>query len=204
MCEIEQTVFIVDDDQAVLKGIKILVESIGIKAETFVSARDFLDGHSPARWGCLVLDIRMPEISGLELQKVLKERRISLPIIIVTGHGDAPTAVEAMKEGAFDFIEKPFSEQILLGKIQRALAQDAQARRADAEIARIKTKFAKLTKKEHEVMEFVVAGNSSKKIAFELGVSHKTVEAHRTNIMEKLGVKSAVQLTRLAMEANLG
>jgi FixJ family two-component response regulator len=203
MSEFEQTVFIVDDDYAVLKGLKLLVKSVGMNAETFDSARDFLDGYDPACSGCLVLDVRMPGMSGLELQKSLKGRGIGLPVIIITGHGDAPTAVEAMKAGAFDFIEKPFSEQILLGKIQKALAQDAQTRRAEARLDQVRAKFERLTKKENIVMEFVVAGKSSKKIASELDISHKTVEAHRSNIMEKLGVKSAVQLTRLAMDANM-
>ena len=199
----EPTAFVVDDDIAVLDSLKALIESVGIDVATFSTANDFLDTYQPSMCGCLVLDIRMPGMSGLELQKVLKDRDIFIPVIIISGHADIEMAVRAMKREAFDFIEKPFSDQVLLDRIQQAIAKDTNDRRQQAEIEDLRKKFSLLTDREWKIMEQVTLGKTSKEIGPELGISHKTVEVHRTNIMEKLGVKSAIQLTRLAWEAKL-
>jgi two-component system response regulator FixJ len=199
----EPTVFVVDDDIAVLGSLKALIESVGIDVETFSTADDFLNTYKSSRCGCLVLDIRMPGMSGLELQKVLKDRDIFMPVIIISGHADIEMAVRAMKRDAFDFIEKPFSDQVLLDRIQQAIAKDTNDRRQQTEIDDLRKRFSLLTGREWKIMEMVTLGKTSKEIGPELGISHKTVEVHRTNIMEKLGVKSAIQLTRLAWEAKL-
>lgn len=204
MASVEPTVFVVDDEQPVRDSLRWLLEPLKLNIETYASARDFLSAYDPARPGCLVLDVRMPRMSGLELQEELNARQVRLPVIMITGHGDVPIAVRSMKEGALDFIEKPFSEQVLLERIQHALAADARQRRELAEHAAVHERIAALTVREREVLERVVAGKSNKLIATELGVSTKTVEAHRAKAMEKLGTHSVAELTTLYITSGLG
>ena len=175
----ELTVFVVDDDRAMRKSLRWLIESIDLRVETYESAQAFLDHYDPDRPGCVVLDVRMPGMSGLDLQDHLRERDIDIPIIIVTAYGEVPMAVRAIKAGALDFIEKPVCDQILLDHIQDALELDRKRRQVRAENQEITERLESLTKREAEVMDYVVAGLSSKKIANELGVSFKTIEAHR-------------------------
>jgi len=192
------TVFIVDDDGAVRHSLALLVKSMALRAETFESARAFLDEYDPGRPGCLVLDIRMPLMSGLELQQVLAERSIAIPIIFITGHGDVSMAVHAMRAGAVDFVEKPFKDQDLLDRINQALTLDRQRRAAADQLDSIRVRFASLTPRELEVMQRIVQGQANKVIALELGVSERTVEIHRAKVMSKTGAKSLAELVAMA------
>src|SRR5215470_10794826 len=197
----DATVFVVDDDQAVRQSLDLLIKSVGHRVQTFRSAQEFLDGYDPARPGCLILDIRMPGMSGLELQKTLRERQIDIPTIFITGHGDVPVAVRALKDGAFDFLEKPFSKQLLLENIRDALKTDAEHRRRRGQKDGVTTRLACLTEREKQVMDLVVAGKVNKEVAAALGLSKKTVEVHRANVMQKLGVDSLADLVKLAVTA---
>lgn len=198
----EPTVFIVDDDDAVRDSLEDLVDSVGLKAEIFASAQEFLAAYDPLRAGCLVLDIRMPGMSGLELQEKLGERQAVLPIIFITGHGDIPMAVEAMRRGAVDFIQKPFRDQDLLDRINSALAQGV-GRREDMEEQRaIEERIHSLTRRERQVMEMVVEGKANKVIAIDLGLSQRTVEVHRANVMEKMRTKTLADLVRMVSRAS--
>ncbi len=192
----EPTVFVVDDDEAVCRSLRLLIETVGLKVQTYGSAQDFLDGYDPAQVGCLVLDVRMPGMSGLELQSKLTAEGINIPVIMVTGHGDVPLAVQAIKAGAMDFIEKPFRDQILLDNIQKAIGLEAQTWCEQAEQASIEEKLASLTPREYEIMDLLILGRSNKAIAYELGISQKTVDFHRAHILEKMGVDSVVELVR--------
>ena len=198
----KSTVFVVDDDQAMRNSLKWLIESVGVRVESFASADDFLAGYQPGRSGCLVLDVRMPGMSGLDLQEYLVEHNIQIPAVIITGHGDVPMAVRAMKSGAIDFIEKPFNDEVLLDAIRRAIAYEEQQRSHYSENLRIKERLAHLTPREHEVMEMVTDGRSNKEIANSLGVSAKTIEAHRARVMEKMQAGSLAELVRMALVAN--
>jgi RNA polymerase sigma factor (sigma-70 family) len=193
----QPTVFIVDDNPAIRKSLRWLIESVGLQVQTHESAQDFLDRYDPSRPGCVVLDVRMPGLSGLELQETLRERDIDIPIIIVTGYADVPMAVRAMRAGAVDFIEKPVSDQLLLDDIQRAIAQDAQNRQYSAEHRILNERISRLTPREHQVMQKVVDGLSSREIATEFSVSIKTVESHRAKIMKKMGATNAPHLIRM-------
>jgi len=195
---LEPTVFVVDDDAAVRQSFEWLVGSVGLRTETFESARAFLKAYDPARPGCLVLDVRMPGMSGLELQERLLAEGITLPIIMVSGYGDVPTAVRVMKQGAVDFVEKPFSDQAMLDRIQASIERDQRTREADAERAGARDSRASLTRRETEVMESVIAGRSNKEIARALAISPKTVEVHRANVMKKMRADSLADLVRLA------
>jgi len=198
----EPTVFIVDDDDEVRDSLEDLVDSVGLKAEIFASAQEFLAAYDPLRAGCLVLDIRMPGMSGLELQEKLGERQAVLPIIFITGHGDVPMAVEAMRRGAVDFIQKPFRDQDLLDRINSALAQGV-GRREDMEEQRaIEERIHSLTRREYQVMEMVVEGKANKVIAIDLGLSQRTVEVHRANVMEKMRAKTLADLVRMVPRAS--
>ena len=199
---IEPIVFVVDDDQAMRNSLKWLIESIGMQVETYASASEFIDSYYPGRAGCLLLDVRMPGMSGLELQAYLSRQEIRIPIVIITGHGDVSMAVRAMKAGAVDFIEKPFNDQALLDSIRNALDFDEQQRSLQAQRAEIAARLAQLTPREHEVMEMVTDGRSNKEIAAELGVSAKTVEAHRARVMEKMQADSLAELVRMALIAS--
>jgi RNA polymerase sigma factor (sigma-70 family) len=184
----EQTVFVVDDDAAVRDSIKELVESVGLQAEGYDSALAFLDAFESQRPGCLVLDVRMAEMSGLVLQERLNELKASIPVILLTGHGDVPMAVQAMRSGAVDFIQKPYREQALLDSINAALATDVPARLSSVATDDVEQRLSSLTGREREVLDQILSGLTSKEIARELGVSPRTVEAHRKNLLQKLGI----------------
>jgi len=193
------TVFVVDDDPAIRESLGWLIESVGLKVKMFATAQEFLEGYDPTLPGCLVLDIRMPGMSGLDLQNELAARKVNIPILVITGHAEVPVAVRAMKAGAFDFIEKPFSDQLLLDRIRRAIEKDAGFRRARSQRAEVAARLAQLTPREREVMDLVVAGKANKVIASELGLSPKTVEVHRAHVMKKMQVGSLADLVRLGM-----
>jgi FixJ family two-component response regulator len=194
-------VFVVDDDEAVCESLRLLIGDIGLEVRTFTSAKQFLEQYDASHPGCLVLDVRMSGMSGLELQSRLVEMAVRIPTIIITGHADVPMAVEAMKAGAMDFIEKPFRDQVLLDSIQKAVDMDLRSRRQHRERQDVQSKMELLTQREREVMERLVAGKSNKSIAFDLGISQKTVDFHRANILEKVGVSSVVELVRLTQRA---
>jgi FixJ family two-component response regulator len=189
-----QTVFVVDDDEAVRDSIQELVESVGLQAEGYDSALAFLDAFESQRPGCLVLDVRMAEMSGLVLQERLNELKASIPVILLTGHGDVPMAVQAMRSGAVDFIQKPYREQALLDSINVALATDAAARRSSVVTDDVEQRLASLTGREREVLDKILSGLTGKEIARELGVSPRTVEAHRKNLLHKLGIATVKAL----------
>jgi RNA polymerase sigma factor (sigma-70 family) len=197
----DMTVFVVDDDQAMRASLQWLIESVGMKVQTYDSAQAFLDAYYPGRAGCLLLDVRMPGMSGLELQEYLVRREIRLPVIIITGHGDVSMAVKAMKAGAVDFIEKPFDDEELLNSIRNAVQHDEKRRALRARRADIAARMAELTPREHEVMGMVTEGKSNKEIATSLGVSAKTVEVHRARVMDKMRADSLAELVRLALIA---
>jgi FixJ family two-component response regulator len=197
----EAIVFIVDDDDAVRESLVFLMKSVNQKAEAYGSAQEFLDSFNPDQAGCLLLDIRMPGMSGLELQSKLKELHSILPIIFITGHGDVPMAVKAIQAGAADFIQKPFRDQELLDRIQEVLTEDASIRTEKLERQEILQRIESLTDREKEVMEQVVEGKANKVVAIDLNVSQRTVEIHRANVMEKMKAKSLAQLVRLVMRA---
>jgi FixJ family two-component response regulator len=193
------TVFVVDDDPAIRESLRWLIESVGLNVRVFSTAQEFLEGYDPSTPGCLVLDIRMPGMSGLDLQNELATREIQVPIIIITGHAEVPVAVRALKAGAMDFIEKPFSDQLLLDRILRAIEVDAQSRRVRSEQAEVAARLGQLTPRERQVMDLVIAGKANKVIASELGLSPKTVEVHRAHVMKKMQVASLADLVRLGM-----
>ncbi|MBI4514773.1 MAG: response regulator transcription factor [Deltaproteobacteria bacterium] len=196
---LEPTVFVVDDDAAMRESLRWLLQSVGLLVETYSTAEGFLDSCDPERPGCLVLDVRMPGMSGLGLQEELARRCIALPAIIITGYAEVPTAVRALKSGAFDFIEKPFSDQLLLERVRQAIEVDRAARRVRAARTEAANRLARLSAREREILEFVVAGQPNKVIALTLGVSAKTVEAHRARIMRRLHVDTLADLVRLVM-----
>lgn len=197
--EPEPTVHIVDDDPGVRKALALLMCSAGLQAQTYESAQDFLDRYEPGRLGCVILDIRMPGMSGLELQQELVARRDPIPIIILTGHGDIPMAVRAIKAGALDFIEKPFQNGTLLSLVSTGLERDRAAREERARHEAIANRLARLTPREREVMEHLIHGELSKVAAAELGISPRTVEIHRARILEKLGVRSISEVVRITL-----
>jgi FixJ family two-component response regulator len=197
----EPVVFVVDDDEAVCEALGYLLRSQGFNVQTFRSAEDFLAHDHPSRSGCLVLDVRMHGMSGLELQARLVRQTLSLPVIIITGHGDIPMAVRAMRAGAVDFLEKPVSDELLLERIRAALDLDRRQREQQREDARLTARLAVLTTREREVMELIVAGCANKQVAAELGVAEKTVEAHRQHMLRKMGVRNAVQLVQVILAA---
>ncbi len=187
-------VYVVDDDNSLRQSMEWLVESLGLQIASFASAQEFLDQFDPKVPGCLVVDVRMPGMSGLDLQQWLSERHIRIPVIVMTAFGDAQTAVRAMKGGAFDFIEKPFNNQHMIDLLQAGLAADAAARRDDAIRAEVARRVATLTARERQVMDLVVAGRSNKDVGSELGISLKTVEAHRAKVMTKMRARSFAEL----------
>jgi FixJ family two-component response regulator len=189
-----QTVFVVDDDAAVRDSIAELADSVGLDAECYASAREFLDAFRAERPGCLVLDVRMAAMSGLALQERLNEMTITIPVIVITGHGDVPMAVQAMRNGAIDFIQKPYRDQALLDSINTALAQNRKARHPDAEQDKFDRLLATLTEREHEVLEHLKKGKTSKQIASALEISPRTAEVHRRNLLHQLGIGSAREL----------
>ncbi|MBL8471531.1 MAG: response regulator transcription factor [Rhodocyclaceae bacterium] len=195
----EGTVHIVDDEADVREALALLVRSVGLAAASYASAYDFLQRYRPGAAGCAVFDVRMPGMSGLDLQEKLRRDGIALPIIFMTGHGDVPMAVRAMRAGALDFIEKPFNDQEMLDRIQAAIARDAEARDAAADLRQVAARHADLTPREREVMQLIVAGRLNKQIADELGLSTRTVELHRAHLMEKMQADSLSHLVRMAL-----
>ena len=200
MKEQSPVVFIVDDDEAVRSSLRLLLKSVGLVPTALGSACEFLDKYDPAQPGCLVLDVRMPEMSGLELQEKLNLQGAVIPVIFITGHGDVPMAVEAMQAGAFDFLQKPFRDQDLIDRIQRALEGDRTNRAALNERSLIRERLESLTPREREVLALVTCGKSNKVMAADLGVSQRTVEIHRGRVMEKMGASSLAQLVRMIMD----
>jgi len=200
---VNQTIYVVDDDQAVRESLCWLLESVDLPVVTYASAQEFLANYNPEMGGCLILDVRMPGMSGLELQNKLTEIECTLPILIVTGHGDVPMAVRALKNGAVDFIEKPFNDQKLLERIQHCLDQDRAQREARSMQRIMQARYEQLTPREQEVLVRVVAGKLNKVIATELGISSKTVEAHRANIMEKMHASSLAELVTMCVTVGL-
>ena len=186
----EATVFIVDDDQGIRHAMGLLMRSVGLRHEVYSSANEFLEGHDGSENGCLVLDIRMPGMGGLELQDKLLEMQSAIPIIFITGHGDIPMAVEAMQKGAVDFIQKPFRDQELLDRIADALDAASRKQTERAKKSEVRDRINALTNREREVLELVVTGKPNKIIAHELGVSQRTIEIHRARVMEKMSKES--------------
>ncbi|MDH3351524.1 MAG: response regulator transcription factor [Gammaproteobacteria bacterium] len=197
----QPTVFIVDDDPAIRFAMQALMDSVNIEHEIYASGDEFLEGVNDHRAGCLVLDIRMPGLGGLELQDELVKRGSTLPIIFITGHGDVPMAVDAMQKGAVDFIQKPFRDQDLLDRIREALKTDQERREEQQKHAEVAERLARLTNREREVFDLVVTGKPNKVIAYELGVSQRTVEIHRARVMEKMQARSLADLVKMHMTA---
>lgn len=195
----DSTIFIVDDDQEVREAIGLLLESVGLAAEAFASAQDYLAQFDPTRPGCLVLDVRMKGMSGLDLQQRLGEEPLHPPIIVITGHGDVPMAVRAVKNGAIDFIEKPFNDQVLLDAVHRALEQDAGRRGQASRLADIQERLQRLTPREREILDLVIAGKRNKVVAADLNITQSTVEAHRARVMEKMDARSLSDLMRMML-----
>jgi FixJ family two-component response regulator len=194
------TVFVVDDDESVRSSLKFLLRSASLESRAFGSAQEFLETYDPAQPGCIVLDVRMPGMSGLELQQELNLRGAIIPVIFITGHGDVPMAVEAMQHGAHDFLQKPFKDEDLIERVRRALARDAKTRTALEEHKSIRTRLQSLTPREREVLALMAQGKPNKIMAHELGVSQRTVEIHRARVMEKSGASSLAELVRMVMD----
>jgi len=203
MTPLNATVFVVDDDPLVRDALKSLLESVGLKTHTFSSAREFLDHDHPDEPCCLVLDVRMPLLSGLDLQDELAKRDFTIPVIFITGHGTVPLSVRAMKAGAMDFIQKPFEDQDLLDAIYLAIEQDRQAKLKQAETREIKRRIEFLTPREYEVFALVVVGKLNKQIAFDLEISENTVKTHRARVMKKMQAESLADMVRLSEKADM-
>jgi FixJ family two-component response regulator len=198
-----QIVHIVDDDDAVRSSLRLLMKSIGLQAQISASAPEFLAQFDPEQPGCIVLDVRMPGMSGLELQQQLNLRGATIPVIFITGHGDIPMAVEAMQHGAFDFLPKPFRDQDLIDRVQRALQADTENRDKLKQKDAIRARFDSLTPREREVLELVTQGKANKVMAGDLGVSQRTIEIHRARVMEKMEARSLAELVRMTMDLNV-
>jgi two-component system response regulator FixJ len=201
LSDAQPLVFVVDDDEAVRSSLKLLLKSVGLPATLYSSAQEFLAAYDPHQSGCVVLDVRMPGMSGLELQQLLNLKGATIPVIFITGHGDIPMAVEAMQQGAFDFLQKPFRDQDLLDRVQRALEKDRKTRLELGERDRIRDRLESLTPREREVLTLVTRGKPNKVMAAELGVSQRTVEIHRARVMEKMGASSLAQLVRMVLDS---
>ncbi|WP_367026993.1 response regulator [Methylococcus sp. ANG] len=201
MLRADSTVFVVDDDAAVLKAVERLLRAEGLEVAAFRSPREFLDCHDPGVPGCLVLDLSMPDLDGLALQRALAERGEARPTVFLSGHGDIPASVRAMKQGAVDFLTKPVNDADLLEAVRQAIARDLGARAKDTEMADLRSRLATLTPRELEVLGHVVAGRLNKQIAADLGTVEKTVKVHRARIMQKLRASSVAELVRIAVRA---
>ncbi len=199
----EPTVFVVDDDEAMRHSLEWLITSAGLRTQSFGSAEEFLRTYYPGQAGCVLLDVRMPGMSGMELQAYLAREEIRIPVIIITGHGDVGMAVKAMRAGALDFIEKPFNDESLIASLRSALAADQQRRVDRVQRSEIARRLAELTPREHEVMAMVTDGRSNREIAASLGVSTKTVEAHRSRVMDKMRADSLAELVRMCLVAGI-
>lgn len=199
MRDAESRVFIVDDEEPVRDSIGLLLRSVGLRSQGYPDARAFLDAYRPELPGCLVLDIRMPRMSGLELQQELNRRGWGIPVIFITGHGDVPMAVEAMRAGAVDFLQKPFKDDELIRRVQKALDQDERLREQLSGLEQIRARFEGLTPREREIAARLVAGEANKVIAIDLGLSERTVELHRAHIMQKMEARGLAQLVQMLM-----
>ena len=199
----EPVIYVVDDDEAVRQSLEFLLKTAGATVRSFDSAKAFLDILPEVRFGCVVTDVRMPEITGIDLLKRLKEVKPEMPVIVITGHGDIALAVEAMKIGAVDFLEKPFDDDHLLAAVRSALDKEADAAKRNAQVSEIHDKLAALSNRERQVLEGLVAGHANKNIAFDLGISPRTVEIYRANLMTKMGANSLSDLVRMAMMAGI-
>lgn len=197
------TVFVVDDDEAARDSLRWLISSVNLEVETFSSAQEFLDTIDPRRVGCLLLDMRMPGMSGLALLTKLRESDVNIPVVFLTGHGDVPMAVRALKAGALDFLEKPYNDQVLLDCIHNALEHSARIHQTHDERRKIEDLYATLTPREQEVMKMVVKGLANKQVSNNLAISIKTVETHRARIMEKMRADSVSHLVRAAVALEL-
>jgi two-component system, LuxR family, response regulator FixJ len=199
----DSVIYIIDDDEAVRQSLEFLLKTAGLKAQAFESARAFFEVLPQVSFGCVITDVRMPEITGIDLLKKVKEVNPDLPVIVITGHGDISLAVEAMKIGAMDFLEKPFDDDQLLASVRTALDREAEVARRHAELANIHQKLAALSNRERQVLEGLVVGNPNKTIAFDLGISPRTVEIYRANLMTKMAANSLSDLVRMAMTAGI-
>lgn len=198
MTESDAMVFVVDDDTSLRESLQNLIRSVGLRVEAFASAQEFLHSERPDVPGCLVLDVRLPGLSGLDLQKRMAEAEVEIPIVFITGHGDIPMTVQAMKAGAVEFLPKPFRDQDLLDAIQQALERDRKSREQRAEVEVLRSRFDLLTPREREVMPLLVAGLLNKQIAAELGSSETTVKIHKHHVMEKMRAGSLAELVTIA------
>jgi FixJ family two-component response regulator len=194
------TVHVVDDDDAVRSSLRLLLKSVGLPTVAHASAHEFLAAWDADQPGCLVLDVRMPGMSGIELQAELNQRGAIIPVVFISGHGDIPMAVEAIQHGAFDFLQKPFRDQDLIDRVQRALASDADHRQLLQQRETLRQRYDSLTPREQEVLQLVTQGKANKVMAGDLGVSQRTVEIHRARVMEKMGAQSLAQLVRMVLE----
>ncbi len=199
----EATIYVIDDDEAVRQSIEFLLKTAGIEVRSFESAKAFLDVLPEITGGCVVTDVRMPDITGIDLLRRVREVKPELPVIVITGHGDVPLAVEAMKLGAADFLEKPFDDDLLIASARSALHQVADTTKRNAGVAEIHDKLAGLSNRERQVLEGLVAGKPNKVIAFDLGISPRTVEIYRANLMTKMSANSLSDLVRMAMLAGI-
>jgi two-component system response regulator FixJ len=199
----EPMVYVIDDDDAVRHSLEFLLKTAGIAVSGFESAKAFLEILPRIKSGCIITDVRMPEITGIDLLRRVKESGVDIPVIVITGHGDVSLAVEAMKIGAVDFLEKPFDDDLLVASVRSALNKDASTARQKAEIADIHDRLAALSNRERQVLEGLVAGKANKIIAFDLGISPRTVEIYRANVMTKLEANSLSDLVRMAMTAGI-
>ena len=201
--ENKATVYIVDDDHEVTSSLKWLIESVGYHVRVFHQPSDFLRNYQQGQVGCLILDVRMPEMSGLEVQEIMRRKQIHIPIIFITGHGDIPMAVRAMKFGATEFLTKPVNNQMLLENINKAIKLDIQRREEAQEVAILRKRYERLTPREKQVMELMIAGKLTKVIADELGISPNTAELHRAKVMKKMEVKTLAELVNLTISNQL-
>ena len=199
----QPTVFLVDDEASVLKALARLLRSAGLNVETFRSPQEFLEHHDPHAPGCLLLDVAMPGLTGLDLQRALAAKGTELPIIFLTGRGDIPMSVQAMKQGAVDFLTKPANDEDLLAAIRTAIDKDRASRQAGAERSRIQQQLAMLTPREREVLHHIIAGKLNKQVAAELGIVEKTIKVHRARVMKKMNVRSLAELVRVAEHAGI-
>ena len=199
----DPVIYVIDDDDAVRQSLEFLLKTAGLKVRSFDSGKAFLNVLPQVQSGCIVTDVRMPEITGIDLLKKVKATNADLPVIVITGHGDITLAVEAMKIGAVDFLEKPFDDDLLLAAVRSALSRDADAGKRKADLAEINDKLAALSNRERQVLEGLVNGSANKTIAFDLGISPRTVEIYRANLMTKMAANSLSDLVRMAMMAGI-